>query len=82
MVKGIEYDEGKLCKIKDGSADSNDSQLNFVNKDTLAQTTALLSHFTKIQEIEGHDYKLKYILKNENEIKIGKEIEIFTKILA
>ena len=48
MVKGIEYDEGKLCKIKDGSADSNDSQLNFVNKDTLVQTTALLSHFTKI----------------------------------
>ena len=64
-VKGIEYDEDKLCKIKDGSADSNDSQLNFVNRDTLARTTALLSYFTKTKEKEGHDYKLKYVLKNE-----------------
>ena len=36
VVKGLEYDEGKFFKIKKGSEDSNDSKLNFVNRDTLA----------------------------------------------
>ena len=80
IVKGLEYDEGKFFKIKKGSEDSNDSKLNFVNRDTLAQTTALLSYFTKTTEKEGHDYKLKYIIKNE--IKKIKEIEILTKALG